>query len=260
MRQNTTDARYDQTRYENFDPAMVARDCADDLVDEGKISNSWGYNRLVNHFEDSDARSVAEMMEEVWASFPYTGHLAAIAEMHADRLHVRVSPEEQEQEQCECECDGFEEPDASFGIKVVNTLAERGEWGAIHYTTDNARDLSGFGPVGVAAELDHEADPADMDAVEEVADAIVTSYTETDAGRYYGPDASDDEGDDADAEGSMVISIVHRDGSGVDENVRKYEKAAGGLIVEYRDGSKAVYADGEVVKAWDSPDAVGADE
>lgn len=94
----------------------------------------------------------------------------------------------------------YEEPDGSFGLAVVRELARLGEWGALHFTADNARDLSGIGPVGVAKELDREPDASDMDTVKEVADAVVDCFYDTDADEYYGLDPSREvaaEGSDA---------------------------------------------------------------
>ena len=267
MRQNPN-APYDTTRYANFDPKMVANMSGDDLRDEGRISDEWR-DELVDHFRFSDARSVAEMMEEVPAWFDHTDHLAGVAEMHADDLEVRVTPEGE----FVWNGDGFD----LEGI-VQRVLEENGQGDAtVHgrdsgtvavqlHNADALRDVVGDLTdryLNVEVDQAFECPPSvNVSMCSSVARAAERGDWNLEEGwdAYdFGPgtDTDDDSDEDADDDSGMVISIEHRDGSGVDENVRTYEQVAGGLVVEYTDESKAVYADGEVVKAWSSPDAVG---
>lgn len=96
--------------------------------------------------------------------------------------------------------DSYHEPDRTFGLQVVRELADRGEWGPIHFTAENAT-IGGIGPAALARELGHEPDPNDRDVIEEVADAVVEGFAfecegAPDGQPTYGPETSD-ETDDA---------------------------------------------------------------
>ena len=141
MRQNTTDARYDQTRYANFDPKMVASMSADDLRDENQITDRQ-WDRMVDHFRGSDARSVAEMIEEVpywtWFGDDEVEHLAACAAMHADNLEVELPPlEDPKGKECECDADADSEGKIPMGRIVRTVLEESGHGDANVHVRDS---------------------------------------------------------------------------------------------------------------------------
>lgn len=191
---NANDGRelHDTTKYADFDPEKVAGLAADNMRDMDAITSSEE-RFLIEYYQESDAKSAAEVVAEIPERFEgRAAYIEGAAEAHVEMMCDQ--PLETESYHVEFneadEVDEYEEPDCSFAMAVVKELASRGEWGAIHYTSEKATRLGGFGPVSVAEEEGVDPDPVLDEAVRQVSDAIALSYNDHAAScGNYGPDA-----------------------------------------------------------------------
>lgn len=290
MNERNPRTKYDTTRYANFEPTTVANMSGDDLRDEGRITGEER-NRLAMHYEGSDARSVAEMVEQApyWMDESEKEHLAACGDMHAEPLEVELPPlsdpkitwdergvlHDARDDGDGDESDGESEVDLQEIVRGV--LAEYG-----HDDADTREQASGAVSVqlhgaeslrDVVGDLLDRYLSVDVDQIYECPPSLLVSMNQSvesavESGDWnvkegwdaydHGPNR-DADADDETEEG-MVIALTYGGGSGIDERVRTYDQSDGDLIVTYTDGSTAVYENGMVQKAWASREAAEQSE
>lgn len=146
-----------------------------------------------------------------------------------------------------------------FSMRVIQTLATRGEWAAIHFTVDNSTGMNGIGPIGLAADMGVKVDAGNREGAREVAEAIVEGHKmsmESVDGDWYGPDAGDDSDDEYRFSMAVTNELIQRDEIDALQFTAETTNGMGGIgpveIANQLDVSPDPHDDGAVVAVANS--------